>query len=113
MMNNESQQLKNAEALVSEAKYGQALDLLTSGKCGQRAADIFSENYITKQELKNFKHIKLGAWPQLGDWALNNLGGAKWFQCGHRDHETSTVTIANAGGEIIYDIHNCLSLVNA
>ena len=104
-------QLKQAETLVNESKYDQALDLLTRGNCGQRAADIFSKSYVSKQELKSYTHVKLSAWPQLGNWSLDNLGTATWFKCGDRDHKTSTVTIANAGGEIIYDVHNCETLL--
>lgn len=112
-MNKEMQKLNEAKALVENFKYDQALDMLTSGQCGQRASEAFSDNYISKNMLKNFSHIKLSAHPELGDFSIDNLGDSKWFKYGYYKGETNTIFLANVGNEIMYNINNCLSLVNA
>lgn len=111
-MNKEIQNLNEAKALVKEANYDKALDMLTSGKCGKRASELFSDNYISKDMLKNFSHIKLGAFPELDELSMDNLGSAKWFKFGYYKKETNTIFIANAGKEITFDVNNCLALAH-
>lgn len=112
-MTKEMQKLNEAKALVKNADYDKALDMLTSGKCGKLASELFSDNYISKDMLKNFSHIKLSAFPELDELSMDNLGNAKWFKYGYYKEETNTIFIANAGKEMLYNINNCLALTHA
>lgn len=101
-------QLKQAETLINECKYDQALDLLTSGRCGSNVAIHFLSEYIAKWELMGVSHIKDSKWGN--EYKFDQLNNDEWYRCASLNKETSTAYITRAGGEMLADVINFIAI---